>query len=84
MYNITTTCNETLNNCLYALYYSTSFEDAIRNTLLMGGDTDTNCCIVGSVAEAMYGMNDQQRVQAISGLPNEYIKIIKKVYKYIK
>lgn len=31
-----TTCNETLNNCLYALYYSTSFEDAIRNTLLLG------------------------------------------------
>lgn len=79
-----TTCNETLNNCLYALYYSTSFEDAIRNTLLMGGDTDTNCCIVGSIAETMYGMNDQQRVQAISGLPNEYIKIIKKAYKYIK
>ncbi|MGM9875173.1 MAG: ADP-ribosylglycohydrolase family protein [Bacilli bacterium] len=79
-----TTCNETLNNCLYALYYSTSFEDAIRNTLLMGGDTDTNCCIVGSIAETMYGMNDQQRIQAISGLPNEYIKIIKKAYKYIK
>lgn len=50
----------------------------------MGGDTDTNCCIVGSVSEAMYGMNDQQRIQAISGLPNEYIKIIKKAYKYIK
>lgn len=45
----------------------------------MGGDTDINCCIVGSIAETMYGMNDQQRIQAISGLPNEYIKIKKSI-----
>ena len=77
-----TTCKETLNNCLYVLYNSNSFEDAIRKTLLMGGDTDTNCAIVGSVAEFMYGMNKQQKEQAIYGLPNEYINILKKAYKY--
>ncbi len=56
-----TTCKETLSNCLYSLYNSISFEDAIRKTLFMCGDTDTNCCIVGSVAEALYGMNDSQK-----------------------
>ena len=34
-----TTCKEILNNCLYVLYNSNSFEDAIRKTLLMGGDS---------------------------------------------
>ena len=76
-----TTCNETIGNCLYAIYKSISFEDAIRKTLLMGGDTDTNCCIVGSVAESLYGMNESQKKDAISGLPNEYVKILRKVYK---
>ena len=33
-----TTCKEILNNCVYVLYNSNSFEDAIRKTLLMGGD----------------------------------------------
>ena len=75
------TCKETLGNCLYALYNSTSFEDAIRKTLLMGGDTDTNCCIVGSVAESLYGMTDSQIKDAIAGLPNKYVKILNKVYK---
>lgn len=79
-----TTCKETLNNCLYALYYSTSFEDAIRKTLLMGGDTDTNCCIVGSVAETMYGMNSSQKEDATIGLPKDYTKILNKAYKIIK
>ena len=76
-----TTCKETMGNCLYALYNSVSFEDAIRKTLLMGGDTDTNCCIVGSVAESLYGMNEKQKAEAISGLPSEYVKILKRVYK---
>lgn len=47
----------------------------------MGGDTDTNACIVGSIAEAMYGMNDNQKVLAKSGLPDNFTKIIKKIYK---
>ena len=76
-----TTCKETLGNCLYAIYNSFSFEDAIRRTLLMGGDTDTNCCIVGSVAESLYGMSEVQKKEAISGLPNEYVKILKRVYR---
>ena len=76
-----TTCRETIGNCLYAIYNSTSFEDAIRKTLLMGGDTDTNCCIVGSVAESMYGMTESQRDDAIEGLPNKYVKILKRVYR---
>lgn len=75
-----TTCKETLNNCLYAIYKSESFEDAMRKTLLMGGDTDTNCCIVGSVAEALYGIDNIQREEVIKKLPNEYVKTLKKAY----
>lgn len=76
-----TTCHETLGNCLYAIYNSNSFEDAIRKTLLMGGDTDTNACIVGSVAEALYGMSKEEKNDAFSKLPNEHIKILRRVYK---
>lgn len=76
-----TTCHETLGNCLYAIYNSNSFEDAIRKTLLMGGDTDTNACIVGSVAEALYEMNDKEKNDAFSNLPTEHVKILRRVYK---
>ncbi len=75
------TCKETLGNCLYAIYHSTSFEDSIRKTLLMGADTDTNCAIVGAVAEALYKMNEKEKNDAISNLPNKYVKLLKKAYK---
>lgn len=73
------TCHETLNNCLYAIYESNSFEDAITKAISMGGDTDTNACIVGSVAEAIYGLNPKEKEDAKKGLPKEYIKILSKV-----
>lgn len=47
----------------------------------MGGDTDTNACIVGSVAEALYGMNKKQEELAIKNLPDNFVKILNKVYK---
>lgn len=79
-----TTCNETIGNCLYALYISNSFEEAIRNTILMGGDTDTNACIVGSMAEALYGINDELKRQALEKIPNDFQKILKKSDKFYR
>jgi ADP-ribosylglycohydrolase len=40
---------------MIALLESTSFEDAIRNGLSLGGDSDTLTCITGGIAEAFYG-----------------------------
>ncbi len=34
---------------------SNSFEDAIRNAISLGGDSDTLACIAGGIAEAFYG-----------------------------
>ena len=71
-----TTCEATIGNCLYALYNSNSFEDAIRKTLLMGGDTDTNCAIVGSMAEAMYGINNETIEKVNEKIPQKFVKIL--------
>ena len=73
-----TTCKDTINNCLYALSISNSFEDAIKNTLLMGGDTDTNCAIVGSMAQAQYGINDSLISEVNKRIPKEFVKVLKR------
>ena len=73
-----TTCNETIDNCLYILENSNNFEDAIKKTIKLGGDTDTNACIVGSVAEAIYGVSDELIDKANSKLPKEFVKVLSK------
>jgi ADP-ribosylglycohydrolase len=47
---------------------STSFEDAIRNAIYIGGDSDTIACIVGGMAEAYYGIPKEYEEYALSKL----------------
>lgn len=74
--NFNTTCRKTIDNCLYTLYHSNSFEDAIKKTIFLGGDTDTNACIVGSMAEALYGIDNELIEKANSKIPKEFVKVL--------
>jgi ADP-ribosylglycohydrolase len=77
------TCDTTINNCLYALFTSNSFEDAIKTVISYGGDTDTNACIVGSMAEALYGIEPHLVEQATEKLPSSFVKKLNQGYSSI-
>ncbi len=79
-----TTCSETLPNCLYALFSQNSFNEAIRKVISYGGDTDTNACIVGSMAEALYGIDDELISLAKQKIPSEFNEILEKGYSKVK
>jgi len=70
--------NETCQGCvplaLHLFLDSSSFEDAIRKTVSYGGDSDTLGAIVGGMAEAYYGFNDDQIIK--SYLPDEMIDVV--------
>ena len=70
------TCRETLPICLYALFNTSNFDDAIRLTLSIGGDTDTNCAIVGSMAESIYGISEDTKSKILAYLPEEYKNLL--------
>ena len=76
-----TTCSETIGNCLYALFKSNSFDESLRTIISFGGDTDTNACIVGAMAEAMYGIDKKHIEKAKKKIPKEFTDIIEKEYK---
>ena len=40
---------------IIAFLDSDSYEDAVRNAISLGGDSDTLGCITGGIAEAYYG-----------------------------
>jgi ADP-ribosylglycohydrolase len=47
-------CSKSVPQAIYAFLISDNFEDALKNAIYIGGDTDTICCITGSIAEAYY------------------------------
>jgi ADP-ribosylglycohydrolase len=54
-YSFDETCQRTVPQALRAFLESTSYEDALRNAVSLGGDADTLACITGGIAEAYYG-----------------------------
>lgn len=77
------TCNTTIDNCLYALFTSNTFEEAIRTVISYGGDTDTNACIVGSMAEALYGIEPKLIEEAQTKIPQSFTKKLNQGYSSI-
>ena len=59
------TCQDTVPQALQAFFESTSFEDAIRNAVSVGGDSDTLAAITGAVAEAFWGVPKELEQQAL-------------------
>ena len=55
-YRFNETCQATVPQAIVAFLESTDFEDAIRNAISIGGDSDTLACITGSIAGAYYGV----------------------------
>lgn len=78
------TCYETISNCLYALFTSNNFEESLKNVISYGGDTDTNACIVGSMAEVLYGIDKNLIELAQEKIPDEFVKKLEAGYKRIK
>ena len=54
-YEFDISCQGTVPEALIAFLDSDSYEDAIRNAISLGGDSDTLACITGGIAEAYYG-----------------------------
>ena len=71
------TCQETVPQAMQAFFESTSFEDAIRNAISIGGDSDTLAAITGSIAAAYYGVPTAIRTQALAYLDKFHLTILR-------
>ena len=78
-YEFDVSCRGSGPQSLEAFFESTSFEDAIRNAISIGGDSDTIGAICGAVAEAFYGVPDEIRTKAMTFLPQDLADVLRRV-----
>ena len=70
-YRFDVSCQGSVPQAFEAFFESTDFEDAIRNAISIGGDSDTIAAIAGSIAEAIYPIPDSIRKEVINRLSDE-------------
>ena len=74
-------CVETVKQSIGAFLDSNDFEDAIRNAIALGGDSDTIAAITGGIAAAYYGIPEDMCNKALNYLDEYLIDIHDKFYK---
>jgi len=83
-YDYDITCQGTVPQAMQAFFESENFEDAVRNAISIGGDSDTLAAITGAVAEAYYGIPDDLKETALSYLDDRLLDITERFEeKYI-
>ena len=75
-YSFDVTCQGSVPQAFEAFFESTGFEDAIRNAISIGGDSDTIAAITGGIAEAYYGIPSDLRKHALTFLDKTQLEIL--------
>lgn len=83
-YEFDETCQGSVPQAIIAFLESTDFEDAIRNAISIGGDSDTIAAITGSIAEAAYGISEDMKEMALSYLDEPLKDVLIRWKKYMR
>lgn len=76
-YRFDVSCAGSVPEAIIAFLEANNTEDAIRNAISLGGDSDTMACIAGAIAEACFGeIPDLLRTAINNYLPTEFMQII--------
>lgn len=70
-------CQDSVPQAITCAIEAQDFEDAIRNAVSIGGDSDTIACIAGSLAEAIYGIPKNIYDKGLTYLPERLKSIVK-------
>ncbi|MFN2309341.1 MAG: ADP-ribosylglycohydrolase family protein [Gammaproteobacteria bacterium] len=77
VYAFDISCQGTVPEAIIAFLDADSYEDAVRNAVSLGGDSDTLACIAGGIAEAFYGgVPEPIRAEVRARLPAELWDIV--------
>ena len=82
-YAFNESCQKTVPQAIVSFLESENFEDAIRNAISIGGDSDTLAAITGSIAEAAYGIPKDIKEKAINYLDKKIKELYNKWVNFI-
>ena len=75
-YHHVESCQQTVPEAIIAFLESEDYEDAVRNAVSLGGDTDTLGAITGSIAEAYYDMPAVLRAECRSRVSEDILGVM--------
>ena len=78
------TCQKTVPEAIIAFLEARAFEDAIRNAVSLGGDTDTLGAITGSIAEAYFGISETLISECRNRINKDMRDVVDAFYSFVR
>ncbi|MCR5688038.1 MAG: ADP-ribosylglycohydrolase family protein [Lachnospiraceae bacterium] len=69
-------CMDALPKALASFFEGDSYEDAVRNAVSLGGDTDTIAAIAGAMAEGMYTVPEELKKECGGRIPEDMVCVL--------
>ncbi|MYD94352.1 MAG: ADP-ribosylglycohydrolase family protein [Chloroflexi bacterium] len=80
-YRFNEICQTTVPEAITCALESDGFEDAIRNAVSLGGDSDTLAAIAGPIAEAVHGIPAEIQTEAEDRfIPADILAVVREMY----
>ena len=76
-YKFDSTCQGSVPEAICCFAHSHSYEETIRNAIMLRGDADTQAAIAGSIAAAYWGVPQDIRDECIERLPDDMYDVLK-------
>ena len=83
-YHMDETCQKTVPEAIIAFLEAKDFEDAIRNAVSLGGDTDTLGAITGSIAEAYFGISETLISECRNRINKDMRDVVDALYSLVR
>jgi ADP-ribosylglycohydrolase len=80
-YAFDVSCKGTVPPAIVCALEASDYEDAVRNAVSLGGDTDTLACITGGIAEALHGLPAEVAEEARGHLDNGLLRVVERFYR---
>ena len=82
-YKFYVSCAGTVPQAITCALEAVDYEDAIRNAVSIGGDTDTVACITGGIAEVMFGLPEEIKETTRGYLTDDLIDVVDSFSKFV-
>jgi len=70
------TCQGSVPESIIAFLESNDYEDAVRKAISLGGDSDTQACIAGGIAQAFYKEIPERIIKQVRSILNQDLLVV--------
>jgi ADP-ribosylglycohydrolase len=83
-YQFDISCAGTVPQAITCALEGTSYEDAVRNAISIGGDSDTIACITGGIAEMMFGLPEEIAESSRGYLTDDLVEVLDRFGDFLR